>query len=347
MDRVMTHLNLPEEVINDFHQFGKFTLAEKLLKPLSSAGVGIFHLDLGGDWVSRVLNTASENYFWNAMNSLDLILSEREHDDSTWVLVRNIEDISHARSKGQSAVILALGGGRPLEGKANLNLLSNLRHFYRGGVRVVQLAGHGRNRLADGMAEARTHGKLSYFGKDAVEAMVQMGMIIDTAAINDEGFEHITELTDAPLLNSRACAAKISAHPLNLSDERIKKLAAGGGVMGLSFYADLIAVDKDEPSVADLVKHVQHICDLVGVGHIAIGGDISSIDSPTPTRYERHPGLVNGIRFRERKNDYAGGLDNFAGINLIAEELDKLNYKSEDIAAILGGNMLRLYKEIL
>ena len=347
MNRVITHLNLPEEVINDFHQFGKFSLHEKLLDPLSSEGVRFFHLDLGGDWVSRVLNTASENYFWNAMNGLDLILSELEHDDSNWISVRSWNDISHAQEKNQSAVILALGGGRPLEGKANLNLLSNLRHFYRSGVRVIQIAGHGRNRLADGVAEARTHGKLSYFGKDVVDEMTKMGMIIDTAAINNEGFCHITELTDMPLINSRTGASALSSHPLNLSDDRIKKLAATGGVMGLSFYADLIAVDKDEPGVEDLVRHIDHICSLVGAEYLAIGGDISSIDSPTPTRYERHPGLVNGIRFRERKNDYAKGLAGFGGINLIGEELDKRGYKEEEIVAILGGNMLRLYKEIL
>ena len=351
MKGVMTHVHLPEEVINDFHQFGKFSLSEKLLVPLRVAGVEVFQLDLGGDWVSRVLNTASENYFWHAMNGVDLILSEHEQNTTAadWVLVKSKADLAAARQAGQSAVILALGGGRPLEGKANLNLLSNLRHFHRFGVRVVQLAGYGRNRLADGAAEARTKGKLAYFGVAVVEEMTRLRMLIDTAAINDQGFAHIADLTSMPLINSRANCAQLSKHPLNLSDERIKKLAATGGVMGLSFYADLIAPTakySKQPTVADLVNHIEHIAELVGVKHIAIGGDISGIDSPTPTRYERHPGLVNGIKFSERANDYAAGLDQLDGIKLIAEELERRNYKASDIEAILGGNMLRLYNEV-
>lgn len=353
MNRIMTHVHLPEEVTNDFHQFSKFTMAEKLVRPLRDVGVNIFHLDMGGDWVARVLNTASENYFWNAMNGVDLILSELEQGqskDSNWMLVKNIADLDTVTNTEVSGIILCLGGGRPLEGKANLNLLSNLRHFHRFGVRVVQLSGYGRNRSADGVAEQRTHGKLSYFGCAVVEEMLRLNMLIDTSAINDEGFAHIVELLGdkkLPLINSRANCKALSDHPLNLSDTRIKQLVATGGVMGLSFYADLVALSNNSPTIDDLVAHIKHLSDLVGVEHIAIGGDISAIDSPTPTRYERHPGLVNGLAFKERTNDYVEGCDKLTAIELIAEKLLQSNYKEDDIQAILGGNMLRIYRQVL
>ena len=358
---ILAHIHLPEKVINDFHQFRKFSLNEELVMPLLDAGVGIFHLDVGGDWVTRVLNTASENYFWNAMNGMDILLCDQENQqnnkennspnnspgDSKWLPVLKYDDIASAAKQQKAGVIIALGGGRPLEGKANLNLLSNLRHFHRFGVRVVQIASHGRNRSADGVAEKRTKGRLTYFGVDVVKEMTRLGMIIDSAAITDEGFTHITELTDAPLLNSRANCAALSEHPLNLSDERIKQLAATGGVMAVSFYADLIAVDKKQVEVADLVNHIEHIAALVGIEHVAIGGDVSGIDSPTPTLYERHPGIVNGIKFSERSNDYAQGLDKPQGITLIIEEMQKRNYKEDDINKVMSGNLDRIYRKVL
>ena len=343
-------------MLTDFYQHGRFTLGERFARPLLQAGIRAVHLDLGGDWVPRVLNTASENYFWHAMSNLDVLLYQAEHkkakdangrDASAWYLARGTADLERVQDNKQLAIVLALGGGRPLEGKPNLNLLSNLRHFYRLGVRVVQLAGYGRNRIADGVAEARTKGRLTYFGKDVVAEMERLGMLIDTAAINGEGFAHICELTQMPLLNSRANCAALSDHPLNLSDARIKTLARRGGVMALSFYADLVAKKKRDPGLDDLVRHIEHIADLAGVECIALGGDVSGLATQTPTRYERHPGLVNGIRFTERANDYVAGLNSPVGASAILEALAKKNYKDEDIAAIAGGNLLRIYRKIL
>ena len=353
---ILAHAHIPQQALTDFYQRGRFAFGARLAQPLLKAGIGAVHLDLGGDWVPRVLNTASENYFWNAMSNLDVLLHQAEHsgdksdngqDAAKWRLARRASDLEQAQQNHQLGIILALGGGRPLEGKPNLNLLSNLRHFYRLGVRVVQLAGYGRNRLADGVAEARTKGRLTYFGKDVVAEMERLGMLIDTAAINDEGFAHICELTRMPLLNSRANCAALSDHPLNLSDARIKALAQRGGVMALSFYADLVAKNRRDPDLADLIRHIDHIADLVGVECIALGGDISGLATPTPTRYERHPGLVNGIRFTERANDYVAGLDSEAGISTILEALAQKNYKEEEIAAIACSNLWRLYKKIL
>ncbi len=350
----LAHAHIPEQICADFYATGKYSLGKHLAQPMLAAGISRLGLDLGGDWVTRVLNTASENYFWNAMNYLDVVLRQQEaqteeeqKDSGQWYLIRCRADLDLSRHPEKLGILLCLGGGRPLEGKANLNTLSNLRHFWRLGVRAVQLSGYGRNRIADGVAEARTRGRLTYFGKDVVAEMERLGMVIDTAAINNEGFDHIRQLTDMPLLNSRANAAVVCPHPLNLTDERIKHLAAGGGVMALSFYADLIARDKKSPDVGDLVRHIEHIAGLVGTKHIALGGDISGMHTKTPTRYERHPGLVNGIAFTERDNDYAEGLDSPAGAEKVRDALTKLNYKSEDIAAITGGNLLRVYATVL
>ena len=347
MRTVLSHVHFPAAALTAFYSGETDALDKHLARPLLEAGIDLAQLDIGGDWVPRVINTAAENYFWNAMNNLDMCLHQLEQGARHFTLVRSADDLAQAQREKRAGFLLCLGGGRPLEGKPNLNLLSNLRLFHRLGVRVVQPAGYGRNRLADGVAEARTKGRLSYFGEEVVGEMDRLSMLIDTAAITDEGFAHIADLTESPLLNSRANCAALSAHPLNISDRRIKRLASGGGVVCLSFYADLLAKDKLRPDLTDLVNHIEHIAQLVGIDCIGLGGDISGLESLTPTRYERHPGRVNGLTFSARENDYGDGLDSWKQLRRIRDELAKRNYSDAQIQAIMGGNLLRLYRSIL
>lgn len=347
MNRTLSHVHFPEQALTAFYSSEANALDNHLAQPLLQAGINLVQLDLGGDWVARVINAASENYFWNAMNNLDMCLYQQEQGSQHFVIATTKRQLEEAQQNSQVALILCLGGGRPLEGKPNLNVLSNLRLFHRLGVRVVQIAGYGRNRLADGVAEARTKGRLSYFGEEVIAEMDNLGMLIDTAAINDEGFAHIRELTQSPLLNSRANCAALSSHPLNLTDERIKQLAATKGVIGLSFYADLLAKDSSSPGVEDLIAHIEHLAEIGGVECVGLGGDIAGLDSNTPTRYERHPGLVNGLTFTERTNDYGEGLDSWQNLAALADRLGQKNYKDKQIEAIMGGNLRRLYHQIL
>lgn len=340
---ILAHAHIPAKAATAFYSGEQRVLDNYFALPLIKAGIGAVHLDLGGDWVPRVINAAAENYFWNAMNTLDMCLHQLEEGAEHFTIARSAIEVLEAGRQGKVAFILSLGGGRPLEGKPNLNLLSNLRLFARLGVRVVQIAGHGRNRLADGVAEARTRGRLSYFGEEVIKEMDRLHLLIDTAAITDEGLEHIIEMSQSPLLSSRSNCAALSPHPLNLTDQRIRKIAATKGIIGLSFYADLLAADKAKPGVDDLVAHIEHIAALVGVATVSLGGDISGLDMPNPTRYERHPGLVNGLRFTERENDYGEGLASWERLDLIAAALARKNYREEDIAAIMGDNLLRLY----
>ncbi len=347
MTRALSHVHFPEQALTSYYSCATKALDNYLALPLLQAGIDLVQLDLGGDWVPRVINAASENYFWNAMNNLDMCLYQQEQGSEHFVIATTKKQLEEAQQNNQVALVLCLGGGRPLEGKPNLNVLSNLRLFHRLGVRVVQIAGYGRNRLADGVAEARTKGQLSYFGEEVIAEMDRLGMLIDTAAINDEGFAHIMKLTQSPLLNSRANCAALSSHPLNLTDERIKQIAATKGVIGLSFYADLLAKDKLSPGAEDLIAHIEHLAEIGGIDCVGLGGDIAGLASKTPTRYERHPGLVNGLTFTERANDYGIGLDSWQNLVVIADRLGQKNYKDEQIQAIMGGNLRRLYQQIL
>ena len=116
------------------------------------------------------------------------ILHESEESSDTMKVCTTYQEIMETVEAGKIACILGIEGGRPLEGKSNYDSLDILEIFYKLGLRQVQLCDFGRNRLGDGLSTAETHGGLTPFGKNIIRRMNQLGMIVDTAHMNDEGF---------------------------------------------------------------------------------------------------------------------------------------------------------------
>lgn len=315
---------------------------------LREGGVNVVNLVVAGDHTAQVIDSASDFHFWDANKILDMLLSEEEEGSRSFILCRNAGDMDAALDNGKIAVLTTIAGGRPLEGKPNLNLLSNLRNLYRLGLRGVQLTGNGRNRLADGVAQTRTKGGLTHFGAQVVGEMERLGMVIDVAQLSDHGFRDVLEHTSAPILDSHSNARALCDHPRNLSDERIKAMIERDGVIGVSFYSALVANEDGRPTVKDLIRHIDHIADLAGnADHISLGPNFSGFDTLTPTQREKHPGWVEGIWYGVRKSDFIEGPDGVAKLPLVTEALVGRGYSEEDVKRILGSNFLRLYKRVL
>ena len=315
---------------------------------LREGGVNVVNLVVAGDHTAQVIDSASDFHFWDANKILDMLLSEEEEGGESFVLCRSSGDLDGAVSNGKIAVLTTIAGGRPLEGKPNLNLLSNLRNLYRLGLRGVQLTGNGRNRLADGAAQARTRGGLTHFGAQVVREMERLGRVVDVAQLSDYGLRDVLEHTGDPVIDSHSNARAVCDHPRNLNDGRIRAMIERDGVIGLSFYAALVADGSGRPTVEDLIRHVDHIAGLAGgVDNISLGPNFSGFGTPTPTQLEKHPGWIEGIYYGIRENDFVDGLDNVSGLPLVTEALVSRGYSEEDVGKILGGNFLRLYRRVL
>ncbi len=178
-----------------------------------------------------------------------------------------------------------------------------------------------RNLLADGVADNRTKGGLSQFGVEVVEELNRLGMIVDVSHLSDAGFWDVMEISKDPVVASHSNARAVCAHPRNMTDDMIRALAERGGVMGMNFAPDF--VHKKKPSVETLVDHIDHIVDLVGPEHVGLGSDFDGIpDTPK-------------------------GLEDASKMPAITEELVKREYSEDYIRLILGGNHLRLLKEVI
>lgn len=350
---------------------------EVYLPVLKQQGVKFVNMAVGGDHVAQVLYSASDYRFWDAHKKLDALLSEQESGCRSFVLCRTIADIEHVLHSDAIGIFATLQGGRPLQGKPNLNLLSNLRSLYRAGLRGLQLTGNGRNRLADGVGQSCTRGRLTNFGVQVVKEADRLGILLDSAQLSDSGFFDLAELTDNPVIDSHSCAAAVCSHPRNISDDRIRQIAQKGGVVGLSFLAALVGnrMDASEdtgaeaPSVEDLLRHLDHIIEVAGIDHVALGPDYSAYKTPvkrdllqgyanrgpyfcqfdklTPMQSEKYPGWIEGVYYGIRRSDYISGPNTHEEFPQIIDVLNAHGLCAEEIDKVLGANMLRVYKEVV
>jgi len=349
---------------------GKLHVFDRVYRPvLERQGVNLVNMVVGGDHVAQVMYSASEHRFWDAHKKLDVLNSELEAGCRSFSLCRTSADIDLALRRKRIAIIASIAGGRVLHGKSNLNLLSSLRSLYRLGLRGLQLTGNGRNRLADGVAQTRSKGKLTGFGEQVVREADRLGMIIDTAQLSDPGFYDLMNIIDGPVIDSHSCVSAVCAHPRNISDQRIKLIAERGGVVCLSFWSALVNQDKPAPGTDDLMKHIEYIDDLVGIEHLGLGPDYCAYKTPvdrqsirgfgnlgpdfcafdrkTPVMSEKYPGWIEGVWYGQRNNDFICGLSETDDFPNISELLHEYGLSEEERRMIMGENFLRVCKQIL
>jgi len=322
---------------------GKAVFSNYYAPLIRKGGVNVLMMCVGGD--HPILTYESDLPLWGSLTIIDMVREEANESSDTMAVCLNCRDIDAALAGGKIAVLLAFEGGRPLEGKPNLNTLAGLRTFYQLGLRQIQLVDNGRNRIADGKGEARSRGGLTNFGVSVVKEMNRLGMVIDVAHLTESGFWDVIEFSEDPIIDSHSNARAICDHPRNLSDEQIKAIAKKGGVIGLSAFSSLIS-KKDDPTIDDFVKHVDHIVGLVGSDYVGLGPDHTEFEMKSDIWWPA-PGWMEGVFYGVKDSYFIRGLNNITGFPLFTEALLKHGYAHEDIKKILGGNLLRVYRQVL
>lgn len=232
-------------------------------------------------------------------------------------LILTRQDLNAARAAGKIGVLLSIEGGEALEGS-----LAALRAFYRLGVRAIGLTWNGRNELADGCGDADSGGGLTAFGRQVVQEMNRLGMVVDVSHLSERGFWDVLEVSRRPVIASHSNARAVCDHRRNLYDAQIRALAENGGVMGMNFCPEFLRSDGPA-TLEDVVRHIDHIVDLVGPDHVGLGSDFDGIDS-TPI-----------------------GLEDVSRLPALTEALLARGYDEASVEKILGGNFLRVFQSVL
>jgi len=262
--------------------------------------------------------------------------------------------------KGIISLPMGMENGSPIEGD-----LANLKHFYDRGIRYITLTHSKANHISDSSydEERPAHG-LTDFGKVLVQEMNNIGVMVDVSHISDEAFDDVMAITKAPVIASHSSARHFTpGFERNMSDKMIKTLAKNGGVIQINFGSSFInqtAIDygkvrkaaikafttanqleKDSTEItafkkqykidnpypyatlSDVLDHFDHVINLVGVDYVGIGSDYDGVGDSLPSNLKdvaSYPNLIAGLL--------------------------KRGYSEADIAKILSGNVMRVWKAV-
>lgn len=292
-------------------------------------GINVCVYAISGDSYSHTQNTG--RYLETALENIDMFLAEAPKSEGMISLIRTRSDLPEKVRPGNISFLLHFEGGMPLQGS-----IHQLRNFYRLGLRSMQLTWNFRNELGDGVWENRTKGGLTRFGVEVIKEMNRLGMVVDLSHMNREGFFQSLEVATAPLIVSHANACALLDNPRNLGDDQLKAIAAQGGLVGIFALPDRVA--KKDANLEDLLKHLDYMVELMGIEHVALGLDFIKYDGPRTLKDQHHP---------LHKRTYVKDFEEIEDMPKLIEGLVRHGYKEKEIALILGGNSLRVFKNIL
>jgi membrane dipeptidase len=258
-----------------------------------------------------------------------------DHNADLFTLVGVAGDLDRAKKTGRIAVIMGIQNADHFRDK------KDVAHFYHLGLRCSQLTYNSQNLLGSGATE-RVDGGLTDFGAEIVAEMNQVGMLVDVSHCGPRTTLDAIEASKTPIAITHSNCRALNDHPRLKTDEAIRKLAAKGGVMGITGVR--MFVRGSEPTTIEhLVDHVDHVAKLVGVEHVGIGSDtdLRGYDAmPDAAKKALHGAYKGSYGFRDR--DDIEGYDHPKKAFDLTEALIRRGYSNEAIRGILGGNFRRL-----
>ena len=229
--------------------------------------------------------------------------------------VLSYQDVESVYETGKIGALMSIEEGGVLGGD-----LDKLKQAYQDGVRLITLTWNYPNGLGEPHC-GEQHKKLTSKGVEFVEAMQDLGIIVDCSHLNDAGTEQLGDILDVPFVASHSNAREVTAHTRNLPDNLIKLIADKGGVIGLNFAQSFLGTSPIS-RIEDIVKHGLYLINKGGENVVALGTDFDGIKPDT--------------EIKDTSEMYRL-YDAFKEAGLSVEQCEKLFWKNAD----------RLLKEIL
>jgi membrane dipeptidase len=262
------------------------------------------------------------------------------------LFVTSAADIEKAKREGKLGIIAGMQDAMPYE--RNLDLI---RVFYELGFRAMQVAYFQQNYLGCGCVEKVDHG-LTDRGREAIQEMNRLGILIDTSHCGDRTAREAAETSKGPIAITHTTPGGLVDIPRARSDETIKAVAKKGGVIGQviwTAFCERKGKTDVRPTISDYVDMLEYVIKLVGVDHVGLGLDLV----PFWTKEDYDPFMKShgtALTYPHKPNPFGQHLvDGFNDISdtiRITEELVKRKYSDEDIKKILGGNWLKLFRQV-
>jgi membrane dipeptidase len=315
-----------------------------------------------------------DHYAKRTLELIDSVYQQAAKHPDKMKMAFSAADIVAAHRERKLAALMGIEGGHSIE-----NSLPLLRDYYRLGVRYMTLTWSNSLDWADssGVIDPKNpddpkvpHTKegLTEFGKDVVYEMNRLGMMVDISHVADRTFYRTLVISRAPVIASHSAARALCDAPRNMTDDMLRAVAINGGVVQVNFYSGFISqayrdaskaqkpeVDKaiqdlkdkykaegkevtysdieklqrsyadkiPRPPLSALIDQIDHVAKVAGVDHTGLGSDFDGVSGQLPE-----------------------GIDSAADLPKITEALLARGYSAADCDKILGGNLLRVFREV-
>jgi membrane dipeptidase len=333
---------------------------------LDKARLGNLGAEFFSIWVDPETNQG--HFAQHTFDLIDSVYEQAARHPDRMIMAFSVADIERAHKEHKLAALMGIEGGHSIENDMHL-----LRDYYRLGVRYMTLSWSNTNEWADSSGDIddpkiQHHNGLTDFGKQVVLEMNRLGMMIDISHVADKTFWDAIATTKAPVIASHSSARALVDAPRNMTDDMLRAVAKNGGVVQVNFFSGfvdqdyrnaMLAQEKEQaaaiknygdslkaqgkpvnyievnrierewmakiprPPFKSLIDHIDHIAKVAGVDHVGLGSDFDGVSGATPQ-----------------------GMDSAADLPKITQALLDRGYNADDIRKILGGNLLRVFRQV-
>ena len=361
-----THADTPQRFLDEGFDIGSTDPNDLGHISLDKAKRGNLGAEFFSIWVEPETNQG--RFARHTLDLIDSVYEQAARHPDRMMMAFSTADIERAHREHKLAALMGIEGGHSIEADMHL-----LRDFYRLGVRYMTLSWSNTNELADSSGDindpkVQHHNGLADFGKQVVLEMNRLGMMVDISHVADKTFWDAIATAKAPVIASHSSARELVGAPRNMSDDMLKAVAKNGGVVQVNFFnafvdenfrkaedaqrtdqeaarqkyiaqkksegqeVSYIELDRIErqwmakiprPPLKSLIDHIDHIANVAGVDHVGLGSDFDGVSGATPQ-----------------------GIDSAADLPKITQALLDRGYSAEDIHKILGGNLMRVFRQV-
>jgi membrane dipeptidase len=363
---VDTHADTPQRFLDEGFDIGSTDPKDYGHISLDKARRGNLGAEFFSIWVEPESNQG--HFAQHTFDLIDSVYEQAARHPDRMLMSFSVADIERAHQQHKLAALMGIEGGHSIENDIHL-----LRDYYRLGVRYMTLSWSNTNEWADSSGDindekVQHHNGLTDFGKQVVLEMNRLGMMVDISHVADKTFWDVIATAKAPVIASHSSARALVNAPRNMTDDMLRAVAKNGGVVQVNFFNGFIDEDfrraleaqaKDQaaavkkfvdqlkaegkpvtylameqvqrewmakiprPPLKSLIDHIDHIAKIAGVDHVGLGSDFDGVSGATPQ-----------------------GIDSAADLPRITHALLDRGYSAEDIKKILGGNLLRVFREV-
>lgn len=353
-----THADTPQVMLDEGYDLADPASPYMISIPKMRAGhlgAEFFSIWVDVDW-------PKEDLIHRALDLIDATDRQVVRHSDVLGFAGTADDIERLHRQGKIAILMGVEGGHEIEGDLRM-----LDIYYRLGVRYMTLTHTKDNELADSSADKPRWNGLSPLGRQAVERMNRLGMMVDISHVSDATFYAALAASKAPLIASHSSCRALCDAPRNMTDDMIRALARNGGVMDINYYSGFVsqayhdAFSKIEkqvnaeldaararaaqhgrrltyreeteieqrlikdlplPPYTAIADHIDHAVKVGGIDHVGLGSDFDGVDS------------------------IPRGMEDVSRIPDLVRELARRGYSEQDLEKILGGNVLRVMRQV-